>query len=98
MNAAHAVLNIQSHHVKAPKSAPDIRMVVDTHHYLTLAATHDAGHLLVLLKAKINPITFRLPVRWIEVEKRVRPVIALHACLPSLVFDCCSSHPQVSRA
>src|SRR5450830_1591039 len=81
------VPNIQHLEVEALEHTPNVRMIVDADHHPALAAPHEVGHPLVVLKRKVDSIAGSLTVRWVHVVERVRTVVALGAVKPGEIFD-----------
>lgn len=61
--------------MKLVKHMPDIRVVVDATHHLALAAPHEIGHQLIVLKGEVHYIASGLPVKRIHAVKGARPIV-----------------------
>ena len=62
-------------HVQAREHLPDGRVVVDAQQGFALQPAHRLGHGLVLREREVHPVALGLPVRGVQVEEGVRPVI-----------------------
>ena len=71
-------------------------MVIDAYHYLSLTATHEVSHKLVVLEGKVHAIACRLPVRRIHVVKGVSTAVTLAAVQPGQVFNVGAGQPLPS--
>lgn len=87
MGVGYAVFDAEVVHGQAVEHAADVGVVVDADHHLAFAGSHGFCHLLVLLEAERNAVSFHLPVGRIAVEEGVRAVVALDAVLPAQVLD-----------
>jgi len=73
--------------VEAVEGAPDVRVIVDADHHLALAAAHEVGHALVLLKRENPRRSQRSASRGVHVEECVCLILALGAGEPGQVLD-----------
>ncbi|MNP41674.1 hypothetical protein D3C76_1353900 [compost metagenome] len=69
------------------EGTPNVRVIVDTNHYLALATAHEIGHAFVLLEREVDAVAGGLPVRRIHVKECVRTVIALSAGEPREILN-----------
>lgn len=83
--------------MEALKAGPDRRMVVQADDRPALELAQCRGHGFVLGPPERHAVALRLPVRRIEIEQRVRPVVPTHALLPVEPLDLRGSQPQMSR-
>lgn len=70
-------------------------MIVQAHNRLAFQRLQCRRHLDVFIDAEVDAIALGFPVRWIEVEKRVRAVVFLHALEPVQILNECTGQPQV---
>lgn len=83
----NAVTDIQPGHPQTIEHLADIRMVVDADDDFALAAAHESRHVFVFGKRPVKAVPFRLPIRRVEIEQRVWPVVAFNDVAPGQVFD-----------
>lgn len=88
---------VHSLKVKPLKYSPDIRVIVDAHHHLPSATSHELGHPLVVFEGEIHTIACGLPVRRVHVMEGVRPVVAFGAFKPAQVLDVGTRQPLPGR-
>ena len=62
-------------------------MIVKADNGLPLEPPEQLGHFLILNDAKLDAVTFGLPIWRIQIEQSVRPVVALHQLVPENVLD-----------
>ena len=62
-------------------------MAVDADHHLSLAATQDVGHPLVVLERKVHAVAGSLPVRRIHVMEGMGSIVAFGAFKPREILN-----------
>lgn len=93
--AADRVVDRHSVHLEVREHAPNLRVIVEANDRPPLQARHQGRHLLVLLDAEVNAVSFGLPIRRIQVKQRMRAVVPLHELVPVHVLDVGARQPQV---